>query len=233
MKKRLLLVGLTAILLCGVRNAQAAPAEELFTKIKVYLNTSNPPSPPTSNSTSSTTSSWRNKWLIFSIEYTPVAPEKQRHAWIDDVSLDIRAIFNGQSEGRAQAVLFAGRSPFWTVPLDSRKHIATMMVPPQLLDRYLPSSGTSSTVSTGSTFTVEVTFRDRAGTVLGVGYSGQRGWPDDKYAGYFSKLNAGTVMTVPGSILPRDRTPWAFQNIDDFDLLKPGADGGGGGGAAK
>ena len=224
MKKRLLPVSLTAILLCGVAHVQAAPAEELFTKIKVTLSTSNPPTQTTSNSTPSTTSSWRNKWLVISVEYTPTPQQKLRHAWIDDVSLDIHAIFNGQSEGRAQAVLFTGRSPFRTVPLDSRKHIATMMIPPQLLDRYLPSSGTASTVNTTSTFTLEAVFTDRAGTVLGVGYYGQRGWPDDKYAAYFSKLNAGTVLTVSGAILPRNRTPWAFHQIDDFDLLKPDAD---------
>lgn len=227
MKKRLLLMSLTAILLYGVHNVQAAPAEELFTKIKVNLSTSNPPSQGTSNSTPSTTSSWRNKWLIISVEYSPTPQEKQRHSWIDDASLDLRAIFNGQSDGRAQAVLFTGKSPFWTIPLDSRKHIATMMIPPQLLDRYLPSSGTTSTVST-NTFTIEAVFHDRAGTVLGIGYYGQRGWPDEKYAAYFSKLNAGTVLTVSGAILPRNRTPWAFHEIDKFDLLKPDADSGGG-----
>ncbi len=226
MKKRLLLASLTAILLYGVSNVQAAPAEELFTKIKVNLSTSNTPNQSTSNSTPSTSSSWRNKWLVISVEYTPVPQEKQRHSWIDDASLDLRVIFNGQSDGRTQAVLFTGRSPFWTVPLDSRKHIATMMIPPQLLDRYLPSSGTASTVST-NTFTIEAAFRDRAGTVLGIGYYGQRGWPDEKYAAYFSKLNAGTVLTVSGAILPRNRTPWALHEVDNFDLLKPDTDNGG------
>jgi len=226
MKKRLLLMSLTAILLYGFHNVQAAPAEELFTKIKVNLSTSNPPSQGTSNSTPSTSSSWRNKWLIISVEYTPTQQQKQRHSWIDDVSLDLRAIFNGQSDGRTQAILFSGRSPFWTIPLDNRKHIATMMIPPQLLDRYLPSSGTGSTVGI-NTFTIEAVFRDRAGTVLGIGYYGQRGWPDEKYAAYFSKLNAGTVLTVSGAILPRNRTPWVFHEIDNFDLLKPDTDSGG------
>lgn len=227
MKKRLLPVSLTAILLFGVSLLQAAPAEELFSKIKVNLSTSNPPAQTTSNSTPSTTSSWHNKWLVVSIEYTPTQQQKQRHAWIDDVSLDIRAIFNGQSDGRTQAILFTGRSTFLTIPLDNRKHIATMMIPPQLLDRYLSSTGTASTVNTTSTFTLEAVFTDRAGTVLGTGYYGQRGWPDDKYAAYFSKLNAGTVLTVSGAVLPRNRTPWAFHEIDDFDLLQPNADVGG------
>lgn len=221
MKRRLLLAGLIGVLLSGVQYAQAAPADELFTKLKISLSSNNPPSPASSNTTPSASSALRNKWLIISVEYTPVMPQKQKHHWIDDVTLNIRAIFNGQSDTRAQPVLFTGRSVFRTVALDNRKHIATMMVPPQLLDRYLPSSGSASTVSIGSTFVIEVAFRDRAGTVLGVAYSGQRAWSDRTYAEYFAKLDAGTVLTVPGAIYPRDRTPWAFHDIDNYDLLRP------------
>lgn len=221
MKTRLFLAGLIAILLQGVPSVQAAPAEELFTKVKITLGSNNPPSPAASNSTPSVSSALRNKWLIISVEYTPVMPQKQRHHWIDDASMNIRAIFNGQSDTRAQPILFTGRSVFRTMSLDNRKHIATMMVPPQLLDRYLPSTGSASTVNVSNTFVIEATFRDRAGTVLGVAYYGQRSWSDKAYAEYFSKLDGGTVLTVPGAIYPRDRTPWAFHDIDNYDLLRP------------
>lgn len=223
MKKRLFLMGLTGLILCAMQSVQGAPAEDLFTKIKISLSTSNPPSTPSSNSTPYSSSAWRNKWLIIAVEFYPVMPDKERHNWLDDSTMTLRAIFTGQSDGRAQAILFTGRSTFWTIPMDNRKHIATMMVPPHLLDRYLPSSGSASTVSS-STFVIEAVFRDRAGTVLGTGYFGQRGWPDDKYAEYFAKLNTGSVLTVPGAILPRDKTPWAFNDFDNFDLLRP--DGG-------
>ena len=222
MKKWLFLVGLTALLLHGAQDARAAAVEELFTKVKVTLNTSNPPSfRNTSNSTPSTSSSWRNKWLVISVEFTPVMPQRQRHFWIDDVTMNIRAVFNCQSDGRAQPILFTGTSEFWTIPLDNRKHIATMFVPPQILDRYLPSTGSASVVSTSGTFVMEVLFKDRAGTVIGTGYYGQRGMSDKDYAEYFSKLNAGAALTIPGAILPRNLTPWAYLDIDDFDFLKP------------
>ncbi|MBS1368597.1 MAG: hypothetical protein HPZ91_01460 [Lentisphaeria bacterium] len=223
MKKWLFLVGLAALFLHGAHDARAAVAEELFTKVKINLSSSNPPNiRNTSNTTPSASTSWRNKWLIISVDYTPVAPQKMRSAWIDDASMSVRAVFNGQSDGKTQAFLFSGKSMFRAVPLDNRKHIVTMMIPPQLLDRYLPSSGSASTVNLGSTFTIEVLFQDRAGTVIGRGYYGQRGWSDLKYADYFTKLNAGAAVEIPGSILPRNETPWAFMDIDDYDLLKSG-----------
>lgn len=224
MKKRLFLIGLTGLLLCAVQSAQGAPTEDLFSKVKISLSISNPPGTASSNSTPSASNSWRNKWLIIAIEFYPALPEKERNTWLDDSTLTVRAIFNGQSDGRAQSILFTGKSTFWTISMDNRKHIATMMVPPHLLDRYLPSNGSASTVSISSTFVIEAVFRDRAGTALGTGYFGQRGWPDEKYAEYFAKLNAGSVLTVPGAILPRNQTPWAFNDFDSFDLLKP--DGG-------
>ena len=96
-----------------------------------------------------------------------------------------------------------------------------MFVPPQILDRYLPSTGSASVVSTSGTFVMEVLFKDRAGTVIGTGYYGQRGMSDKDYAEYFSKLNAGAALTIPCAILPRNLTPWAYLDIDDFDFLKP------------
>ncbi len=219
MKKLLFMTGLVAAFLLGIESLQAASADELFSKVKVSLSSSNPPSTSTSRSTPSTTSSWRNRWLIITVEYTPALQDRQRHFWIDDATLDIRAVFNGQVDGQPWPIMFTGRSTFWTVPLDGRRHIATMMVPPQLLDRYLPASGSASTVSLGSTFTVEAAFRDRAGTLLGIGYLG-RNLSNEKYAEFFAGQNSGTAQIVNGSILPRFRTPWALQDVDSFDLLR-------------
>ena len=163
-------------------------------------------------------------------------PQRQRHFWIDDVTMNIRAVFNGQSDGRAQPILFTGTSEFWTIPLDNRKHIATMFVPPQILDRYLRPMAVNRTsfslVIDGAFFPRgsgaearnkqnTILFKDRAGTVIGTGYYGQRGMSDKDYAEYFSKLNAGAALTIPGAILPRNLTPWAYLDIDDFDFLKP------------
>ena len=224
MKKWLLLVGVAVLFLCDTAMMRAAAADELFTKVKISLSSSNAPNiRNTSNSTPSGNASWRNKWLILTIDYTPVAPKNMRNAWINDVDMQVRAVFNGQSDTKTKAFFFSGTSRFWTIPLDNRKHVATMMIPPALLDRYLPSSGSASTVNFGSTFVIEVLFLDRAGAVIGSGYYGQRGLTDEGYANYFAKLNGGVATEVPGAILPRSETPWAFMDFDDYDLLKPGS----------
>ena len=219
MKKWLLLVGLVALFL----SEAAMAADDFFTKIKINLSSSHAPNiRNSSNATVSASASWRNKWLIIAVDDTPVAPEKgMRNAWINDVEMRVRAVFNGQSDGKTQAFYFSGSSLFWTIPLDNRKHIATMMIPPQLLDRYLPSGGSASTVNLGNTFTIEVLFLNRAGVVIGRGYYGRRGLSDEEYANYFSKLG-GAATEISGAILPRNETPWAFMDIDDYDLLKSG-----------
>ena len=222
MKKRLLLVGVIASFLFDAMIMSATAADEWFTKVKINLSSSNAPSVRnTSNSTSSGKASWRNKWLIITVGYTAVAPRTMRNAWINDVEMRVRAVFNGQSDGKTQAFFFSGSSFFWTIPLDGRKHVATMMVPPALLDRYLPSSGSANTVNLGSTFTIEVLFLDREGTVIGHGYYGERNLPDEEFADYFAKLSGNVATEIPGAILPRNETPWAYMDIDDFDLLKP------------
>lgn len=228
MKKWLLLVGVAVLLLSDMAVLCAAAAEDMFTKVKISLSSINPPNfrNTSSNGTPSTSASWRNKWLVITVDYTPVAPKSMRNAWINDVDMTVRAVFNGQSDEKSRAFYFSGVSRFWTVPLNGRKHIATMMIPPQLLDRYLPSSGSASTVNTGSTFTIEVLFQDRAGTVIGRGYYGKRGLSDAECADYFAKLNGGVVTEISGAILPRNETPWAFLNIDEYDLLKSGGSAG-------
>lgn len=34
--------------------------------------------------------------------------------------------------------VFTGKTEFMTIPVDGRRHVALMMIPPHLLDRYLP-----------------------------------------------------------------------------------------------
>lgn len=223
MKKWIFLVALTVLLLHGVQDACAAPAER-FTKVKVTLRPTNPPEFGASNATPSSTASWANKWLVISVEFTPVSPQKERHTWIDDATMTIRlALMKGISDGRTQPILFTGTSEFWTIPLDNRRHTATMMIPPQILDRYLPPGGSDHVFSASVPYLIEVLFKDRGGAVIGEAYDGQNGMfgKEKDLRSVFRQKEKSSFLTISGVILPRNQTPWASLDVDRFDLLKP------------
>ena len=114
-----------------------------------------------------------------------------------------------------------GVTRFVTIPIDSRKHTATMMIPPQLLDRYLAATGVGSSVNS-STFIAEATFTDRNGTVIGRGFYGLRGGNEQQLAAEFARYAAASnALKVEGGILPRSNTPWRMIRPDDYDLIKP------------
>lgn len=162
----------------------------------------------------------RNRWSVFVIDYYPKI-ERNRRAWIDDVNLTLTVVFTAQSGGRRLPCVMSGVTRFMTVAIDGRRHTATMMIPPQLLDRYLPATGSGSSVSSG-TFVAEATFTDRNGTVIGRGFYGLRGSNEQQLAAEFARQAAVPgALKIEGGILPRSSTPWRLIRPDDYDLIKP------------
>ncbi len=212
--KLLLLV--IAVILTG-----SACGAELMTRIKIDLVSTSSNPAGKDNSISVPSGDLRNKWLIIRVEFYPKTEDNARNVWIDDVVLSMKAVCVGQTGGRKVTFVFSGKTEFWTIPLDGRKHVATMMIPPHLLDRYLPVSGSASTVGS-STFSVQAQFLDRGGQVIGEGYYPFRG--TDLRAGrqWFNQLlQQKPLVEVEGSLWPRNKTPWQYASIDDFDLIKP------------
>lgn len=209
----LLLMILSAVL------ADGAAAAELMTRVKIDLVTSSWNPGGKDSLVSPPSSGLRNKWHIIRVEFFPKAEE--RHVWIDDVTLAVTAVCVGQTGGRKVTFLFTGKTEFWTIPLDGRKHVATMMIPAHLLDRYLPVSGASSTVSS-STFSIQALFLDRGQHVIGEGYYPSRGTDLQAAKQVFEQAAAQKPQQlIPGALWPRNKTPWRDLSIDDFDLIKP------------
>ncbi len=159
----------------------------------------------------------RNKWLLIRVEYYP---QGKRDSWIDDVTLSMRAVCTGQSGGKRVTCVFSGETKFWAIPMDGRKHTAVMMIPPQLLDRYLPVSGSGSKAGT-STFAVQVLFLDKNGKAFAEGYYPRVTDPEVAKTSFAALLEQKPLLEIPNSIWPRNKTPWHYQSIDDMDLIKP------------
>ncbi len=193
-----------------------------FNKIRITLqnNVSAPNFGSDNFSGGAMSNNLRNRWCVFVIDYYPKI-EKNRRAWIDDVNLTLTVVFTAQSGGRKVPCVMNGVTRFVTIPIDSRRHTATMMIPPQLLDRYLAATGVGSSVNS-STFIAEATFTDRNGTVIGRGFYGLRGGNEQQLAAEFARYAAASnALKVEGGILPRSNTPWRMIRPDDYDLIKP------------
>ena len=224
MKKKLLMsvmaavfVGMTVWAAPGV-----LPDEFLFTKMKLTYSRESTPSVrgDSSRSVASVSGALRNRWVVFYVEYYPKI-SKLRNAWIDDITLTLTVIFDAQSQGRMVPCVFTGKTEFMTIPVDGRRHVALMMIPPHLLDRYLPVSGSSSTASS-STFWAEAVFTDRSNNILGIAYCNVKGSTLALQRQEFAKmLQVKPNIVRDGVILSKDESPWSWTDFSDYDYIKP------------
>ena len=190
----------------------------IMTKIKIYQSSRSAPG-LSDNLTNIGSAGLRNRWCVFTIEFIPRAPGNDRKLWIDDPTLDVRAVFIGQNKGAQANYIFTGSCKFYTMALDGKRHSVLMMIPPQLLDRYLPAG--TGTVGPG-TFSVEALFKDRSGAPIGRGFYYGKGVGSEKTAqALFDKLEAvQPQLVIADSIFHHSRTPWMNYRPDDFDLVR-------------
>ena len=51
---------------------------------------------------------------------------------------------------------------------------------------------------------------------------GQTGFKSDAQAEeFFRNAESSRIPVLEGAILPRNKTPWQWSKVDDFDLIKP------------
>ena len=166
-------------------------------------------------------------WAVIVIDYYPgmvragKADSKNaksvKGGWIDDVTCEVSVEMPMDGNEKKSTGLLTGKCKFWSVALDGKNHTAQMMIPPQILERYMPLRGGAESIARASDFRVQVIFRDSSGNILGEGYCNLN-VKDDQGAAYFDNLRSGVV--IKDAVLPRDKTPWALHCWDRYDLLK-------------
>ncbi len=229
---------------CGLR---AATEDVQIGKIKVTPSLDNTPAVNCKSTYSSygRTSLTNKRWLVVQVEFTPGIsstenvrrdggsrnPRRATGAWADDVKLVVRVLYPAVigSGRRATAYgLFSGSTLFWSLPLDGKQHSTAMMVPPQLLDRYMAlrsTAGGSELSAAKSDFMIEAAFYDRNGREIGYGYYNVRKDGAGDLPDYFNQLceKVPRRYLVPDSVFSKDRTPWGVLDFDEYDLVKPAA----------
>lgn len=216
-----LLIAVTGLMAFG---AGELPDEFLFNRVKLTYSSENTPTARagTTGSVASAKGALHNRWVVFSVDYYPNHKiSKTRNAWVDDVTLTLRAVFDGISQGRKVTCVFSGKTEFMTIPIDGRRHVALMMIPPQLLDRYLPPGGSGSTIS-GNTISAEAVFTDSDGKIAGIGFCNVKGSSLAQQRQAFAKMLQGKSNIVrDGVILSKDESPWRWIDFSDYDYIKP------------
>ena len=171
-----------------------------------------------------------NRWLMIKVEYsvrdggTNIKPQLMRSAgrytlarggFVDDLQFGIRVLQNtGISiAGKPLWGMYTGRTAFYTVRMDGKKHLLLMFIPGKLIDRYSCSASGGIRKVSKDDFKVEVRF-SVGGRECFRKYRGVAGNKEFDELTEMVPVN----MIVPGGVFTRSRTPWAFLGADNFDV---------------
>ena len=233
------------VLVCGCSNLRAAKANVVqFGDIRVQLSLE---AAPAVSRTGGTTGAYgtggvsfiNKRWLVVHVSFIPGVTDARKLAkntgnqkgvqglngrWIDDVNMRVRVAFPTSNARRNDVVygILEGKTAFWTLRLDGKRHTAVMFVPPQLLDRYAStvSGGRREMALTLADYRVLVEFSDSRGNFLGRATERSGGKNQENISFFESLVNNPGTMVVKGAVLSRDKSPWAWHMSSTFDYIK-------------
>lgn len=168
-----------------------------------------------------------SQWLAIKVTYTPpVIKDGSDYVWVDDIRMDVELIFSARYQGKPIAAYATGKIDFWAIQCDGKRHQAMMLLPPQVLQRY--GDQTASNYRKLKIYTRVKFTNTRNNSVIGMQIAG--GNANDKEADInnaFNQLSSpvAAVLRLPNLVVPVDRTPWKFIDMESYDLVKPGNDG--------
>ena len=207
-----------------------AGSRSVFSRVKVDARLEKPPVPSVNNSPQSAQRILAEPhWLVVRVTFHPQIPRPDGpnyKTYIDGVNMSIQALFPLSRSNSDESGLFKGEQTLWTVCCDGKTHTAMMLVPPQLLHRYvyMTEDYSMSRSSFRTALRVGVVFTDSAGQELGRGYFGVSG-NAAKQEESFERLlkRVAPQCVIEGAFWEREATPWSCMPPDQFDLVKPAA----------
>ena len=224
MIKRLLIVAALAV----SASLFAAGERSVFSRIKLEVTLEKPPVPSVSGNPHSAPRVVADpQWLVVRVTYHPQLPRDSGpnyNTYIDGVKMSVRALFPLSRSASDMYGMFKGEQTLWTVCCDGKSHTAMMLIPPQLLQRYVYMTdgfNTNHTLQRGS-MRFEVVFTDGAGHELGRGYYGVSG-SGARQEEAFERLakRVPAQFVIDGAFREREATPWRCMAPEQFDLVAP------------
>ena len=231
MKKIMLLMALTGAL---VSNLEAKVKKGKQIEIK-KMSISYEKAPSIDGGKSSLKSSNKAKWLKILVEYETLEVKKndlsknnKLQRFLEDFTLEYNVALIKENKFKA---LFSGSVTYDFVSFDGKKHFAIALLPPQVYQKSFFQTEYKYSDTDLKDFIVTVQLKDKNGKVRSIAYSEKN--QDYKIQdlekavkiikGFDSKLNKlPRDMDFRDTILGRNKTPWAFVNYDDFEMIKEG-----------
>ncbi|MFA6715473.1 MAG: hypothetical protein WCS27_08855 [Victivallaceae bacterium] len=156
-------------------------------------------------------------WLLVEVSYTPPSNKSGgKNSWFDDITMETELVIPASYKSKNVTALLKGKTVFWSIPMDGKKHQALGCVPPQVIARFARKGIKIET----SKMMARVTFYDKNRRILARIHSSS----SSRVRDYFNKIGGAVssgVLTVEDIVLPRTKTPWGVINYELFDLIKP------------
>ena len=156
-------------------------------------------------------------WLLVKVKYETLSRKKGGKAiWLDDVTMETEVLVPGSYKSKNVTVLLKGKTAFWSIPLDGKRHQAIGCIPPQVVARFA-RKGIKIEIAK---MHARVTFYTSSRKIIMRVYSSS----SNRIRGYFNKIGgvvSSGVLTMEGIVMPRNKTPWGVINYELYDVIKP------------
>ena len=169
-------------------------------------------------------------WMVINLSYKmPSRPTKVKnkpYTFIDNPYIEWEIVTHLLINKKKVLGRVTGRTNYWSIPVDGKKHKALAVVPPIIMDRYFLYKGSNVLSTLNKSIFIKATLYTSDGKSLATWISDangcKRGTPGRaNIKGLFSKMaNKQDVVTIKGGIYPKNKSAWSFINIQEYDLIK-------------
>ena len=119
----------------------AAAERSVFSRVKVDVSLEKSPVPSVSGTPRSAQRVVSDpQWLVLRVTFHPQLSRESGpnyNTYIDGVKMSVQALFPLSRSASDMYGMFKGEQTLWTVCCDGKSHTAMMLIPPQLLQRYV------------------------------------------------------------------------------------------------
>ena len=155
-------------------------------------------------------------WLLLNVTYDAAnRKSNNRPMWLDDVTMESEVIVPGSYKSKNVIIVLKGKTVFWSIPMDGKKHQAVGCIPPQVIARFARKGNKIELQKV----IARVTFYTAGRKILLRLYSSS----NRRTKQYFSRIDGAVsagVMKIEDVILPRTKTPWQEINYELYDFIK-------------
>lgn len=163
------------------------------------------------------------KWLIIEVNYTvsDTASKGQDAVpeWLDSVDMSIEVLMPSTA---TKLVLLTGKTVFWAIALDGKKHKAEVFIPPHIIRRYAKPDMKFNN-ETLKLIDASVTFISKGENIIARQYySGKKDANPKQVSSLFAKAKEELPpkAKLEDTIYSRDKTPWGYVDFDNYELIK-------------